>query len=80
MEENTMNKITINKTCPLLNRKCLKEECAIFHDHFKNCQINVLALNLWILSETNKKNGKNSSNTYHKSLNDAFNDEGGSNP
>jgi len=49
MKISKMKRKNGNKTCPLLDRKCLKEECEIYHDDFKRCSINLLTYNLYTL-------------------------------
>jgi hypothetical protein len=41
--------MNFDKTCPLLNCPCLKEECQIYFKEWENCQFNILSYNLWKL-------------------------------
>lgn len=42
-----IKKNTKKKTCPLLDRDCLKEECEIYHPEFDRCMIDLLTYNLY---------------------------------
>ena len=38
------------KFCPFLDKQCIQEECAIYHEMFEKCQIDTLTYNIWLLS------------------------------
>ena len=44
-----------NKTCPFLDRPCLKDGCQLYHKEFDRCQIELLPYNLYVLSNQLKK-------------------------
>jgi len=48
MRKRNENKV---KHCPLLDKQCIQEECAIYHDQFKKCEINILTYNLWLVGD-----------------------------
>ncbi|MDX9786854.1 MAG: hypothetical protein RBT11_08765 [Desulfobacterales bacterium] len=35
------------KTCPFIDRACLKTECAIYHEGFDKCDIDLIPYNLF---------------------------------
>lgn len=39
------------KICPLLKETCLENDCALFNDKFKRCDIGLLTFNLYRFSE-----------------------------
>ena len=43
------------KYCPILDKACLEENCAIYNTMLDNCDISVLAFNLYRLSEAGNK-------------------------
>jgi hypothetical protein len=43
------------KTCPLLDEKCLGPRCAIFNEPFERCEIGLLAYNLYQLATAIKQ-------------------------
>jgi hypothetical protein len=47
-KRNENNKV---KFCPLLDKQCIQEECAIYHEQFKKCEINILTYNLWLVGD-----------------------------
>ena len=49
---NNKNKI---KTCPLLDKPCLKNDCEFYHQDFDRCFIDLLAYNLYGLTAQLKK-------------------------
>lgn len=50
-----MRKQKKEKYCPILDKPCLKEDCAIYNTKLDNCDISVLAFNLYKLSEAGNK-------------------------
>ena len=38
------------KFCPFLDKQCIQNECAIYHEMFEKCQIDTLTYNIWLLS------------------------------
>jgi len=43
------------KTCPLLDRECLKTGCEIFNQRLDRCEIGLTAYNLWLLASVLNK-------------------------
>ena len=43
------------KMCPLLDQKCLKNECEIYNEILNRCEIGVIAYNLYRLSEVERE-------------------------
>ena len=39
------------KFCPFLDKQCIQEECAIYHDKFDKCEIDLLTYNLYLVGE-----------------------------
>jgi len=50
-----MRKRKKEKYCPILDKPCLKEDCAIYNTKLDNCDISILAFNLYKLSEAGNK-------------------------
>ena len=43
------------KLCPFLDQNCAKTQCQIFNERLDQCNINVLAYNLYRLSEVERE-------------------------
>ena len=57
-----MKKINSNqppKTCPFIDGKCIGTECAIYHEQFGKCNIEVLTYNLWLVGDRMKPDNFN---------------------
>ena len=39
------------KFCPFLDKKCIQGECAIYHDQFEKCNVEVLTYNLYLVGD-----------------------------
>jgi hypothetical protein len=39
------------KTCPLLDKKCLRSECEIYNERLNRCEIGLTAYNLYLLAD-----------------------------
>ena len=50
-----MRRAKKEKYCPILDRTCLKTDCSIYNAMLDNCEISILAFNLYRLSETGNK-------------------------
>jgi len=50
-----MRRAKKEKYCPILDRTCLQTDCAIYNAMLNNCEISILAFNLYRLSETGNK-------------------------
>ena len=50
-----MRRAKNEKHCPILDKPCLQADCAIYNGRLENCEISVLAYNLYRLSETGNK-------------------------
>ena len=50
-----MRRAKNEKYCPILDKACLQADCAIYNGRLENCEISVLAYNLYRLSETGNK-------------------------
>lgn len=46
------NNKNIQKICPMLDKPCLKTECQIYNHMLDNCEISILAYNLYLLKRT----------------------------
>lgn len=53
------NKDTKIKYCPLADKPCLKDGCALFNELLTNCEISVLSYNLYRYSEAMKQKNEN---------------------
>lgn len=47
-----LNKKNIEKICPMLDRNCLKNGCQLYNKVLDNCEISILAYNLYLLKRT----------------------------
>lgn len=47
-KRNGNNKI---KFCPFLDKQCIQEDCAIYHEQFGKCSIEILTYNLWLVGD-----------------------------
>ena len=52
-----MRKKQVNKPkmCPFLDQNCAKTQCQIYNERLDQCNINVLAYNLYRLSEVERE-------------------------
>ena len=48
-------KVKKAKMCPLLDQNCAKTQCQIYNERLDQCNINVLAYNLYLLSEVERE-------------------------
>jgi hypothetical protein len=51
----TNNKPEVEKTCPLLDEKCLKAGCEIYNEMLNRCEIGLTAYNLYLLADVMKR-------------------------
>jgi hypothetical protein len=52
MKRNTGNNKV--KFCPFLDKQCIQADCAIYHEQFAKCQVDILTYNVWLLSNNLK--------------------------
>jgi len=50
-----MRRAKNEKHCPILDKACLQADCAIYNAKLENCDISILAYNLYRLSEAGNK-------------------------
>ena len=50
-----MRRAKNEKYCPILDKPCLKADCAFYNGRLENCEISILAYNLYRLSEAGNK-------------------------
>ena len=52
----TNNKPEVEKTCPLLDGKCIQGDCEIYNEMLNRCEIGLTAYNLYLLAAVMKQN------------------------